>query len=119
MEHSISGGVGSVARLHSTLSLAYATEPTQLDIKKVENWRRRSLRAAVGDSGGERADMPSEPEGVGLGLGEVNGSSFFGGASQGKENELVRLEVPPVTYKPKRWRKRPRRSYALASRSSD
>ena len=69
MEHSISGGVGSVARLHSTLSLACATELTQLDIKKVENWRRRSLRAAVGDSGGERADMPSEPEGVGLGLG--------------------------------------------------
>ena len=119
MEHSMSGGVGSEARLHSTLSLAYATEPTQLDIKRVENWRQRSLRAAVGDLCGKRAAMPSEPEGVRLGFGEANGSSFFGRVSQGKENELVRLEVPPVTYKPKRWRKRPRRSYALASRSSD
>ena len=111
MEHTMSGGTGSEARLHSILGLAYATEPTQLDTERVENWRRRSIRAAVGDLCGKRAGMPSEQEGVRLGLDEANGSSFFfGRVSKGKERKLIRLEVPPVIYKPKRWRKRPRRS---------
>ena len=115
----MSGGTGSDARLHSILGLVYATEPAQGDTERVENWRRRSLRTAGKDWCGKRARMPSEPESVRLGLGETNGSSFWGRVSKRKKNELLRLEVPPVTYKPKRWRKRPRRSYELAGGSAD
>ena len=97
----------------------HATESTPLNIKRVRDWTRTSLSAAAGaadgDSSGEITDTPSEPGGFGLGLGEANGSSIFGGSSQEKENELITLEVPPFTYKPKRWRKRPRRCYGFAS----
>ena len=82
MENLTSSGVGSVARVLLTPTLAYATERTRLDIKRVvgrveesvENWSRGSLSAAagaaVGDSSGESTDKPSEPESVRLVLGK-------------------------------------------------
>ena len=130
MENLTSSGVGSVARVLLTPTLAYATEPTRLGVKRVvkigvergagrveesvEDWRRVSLSAAAGaavsDTRGESTDKPSEPESVRLVLGENHGSSFWGGIPKGKMNEQLGLEIPPVTYKPKRRRKRPRRS---------
>ena len=112
---------GAESRLR-VMDRTHATEPTPLNIKRVRDWTRTSLSAAAGaadgDSSGEITDTPSEPGGFGLGLGEANGSLFFGGSSQKKEkkeNELITLEAPPFTYKPKRWRKRPRRCYGFAS----
>ena len=107
----MSGCVGSKECRPWVQRLICATKPIQPNTKRGENRRRRSLRTAGKDGCGKMACMPSEPESVRLGLGETNGSSFWGRVSKGKMNELLRLEVPPVTYKPKRWRKRPRRTH--------
>ena len=119
MEHVMSGGVGSKECLPGEQRLICATKQIQPNTKRGENQRRRSLRTAGKDGWGKKAGMPSEPESVRLGLGETNGGSFWGRVSKGKMNELLRLEVPPVTYKPKRWRKRTRRSYGLVGGSAD
>ena len=109
----MTGYVGSKECLPWEQRLICATKQMQPNTEREEDQRRRPLRTAGRDECGRKAVVLSEPESVRLGLGETNGSSFWGKVSKGKINELLRLEVPPVTYRPKRWRKRPRRAYRV------